>query len=104
MTPIRCFRQLVYDMEKNSDYIEWSPWLPNIFTCVQDIATIGFHQTNVRLPWNGIMIWIIELLNQISSCPYQEMASAVLPAVLGMVMIVIYAMYSTCLIKVSGGE
>lgn len=87
-------------MEEDIGYMEWSPWLPNIYRCISDIISTGCHQLRERLPWNGIGTWFLETMESVSLCHNQDMTTPILAVVLAMVITVIYAVYSIGMIKV----
>ena len=49
----------------SSDYVELSPLFPNPLKCVKDMASTGLEELNLRLPWNGLGVWLVEVKNWI---------------------------------------
>lgn len=44
----------------SSDYVEVSPLFPNPIKCVKDMASTGWEELHLRLPWNGLGVWLEE--------------------------------------------
>ena len=86
-------------MEKDIDH-DYSPWMPNILTCVRDIVTNGFHETSERLSCSGLEACLFETVKSVPLCKH-EMLPTVFPVVFAMIITATFAIYSIGMIKVS---
>ena len=44
----------------SSDYFEASPLFPNPVRCIKDMAVTGLEELYLRLPLNGLGVWLSE--------------------------------------------
>ena len=70
-------------------YFNDSPLFPNPLVCAKDIVEYGFHEINVRLPWNGIGPWVQETLDWIQLSIRPDLNVLIWPMVICLVFTVV---------------
>lgn len=82
-------------------YFNDSPLFPNPLVCAKDIVEYGFHEINVRLPWNGIGPWVQETLDWIQLSIRPDLNVLIWPMVICLVFTVVRVFLNRVLFTVS---
>ena len=83
------------------DYYEESPWFPNPFVCIRDIAISGTKETIHRLPWNGMEQWLNSTGYWLSrSWHHNDVSAVIVPLLIAVVMTLVRIVLNWSLFKV----
>lgn len=84
----------------SSDYLEYSPWFPNPIRCVKDMASTGLEELYLRLPWNGLGVWLAETKDWIVQSAYVDVGVFFYPVLFAVLFTVLRELLSRALFKV----
>lgn len=88
----------------STDYSQLSPLFPNPLKCVQDMAITGADELYIRLPWNGLGVWLAETKDWVAKCAYVDSGVFVYPILFAVLFTIIRVVLNQSLFVVSVDE
>ena len=85
----------------SSDYIEYSPLFPNPLKCVKDMADTGLEELYLRLPWNGLGVWLSETKDWIIASAYIDAGIFFYPLLFAVLFTILREVLNRAILKVS---
>ena len=85
----------------SSDYFELSPLFPNPVKCVKDMAVTGLEEFYLRLPWNGIGVWLTETKAWIVASAYIDAGVLFFPILFAVLLTILREFLNWVVFKVN---